>query len=106
MSAATTSQSARIITTPAPRTNKRAPIEHLFWCVDLAFTREVDVEIKTLCGLWRRNGGGAAKDAPMDVVPIIGGLIPLTEPRDCMRCAKAYAKRARDNWTRRQKTGQ
>ena len=98
MSVETITRSDSSILTQIARPRRRV-VQHLYWRKDLDLADAYGIEIKTLCGLWRKQDD----EATHTDVPIVGGLVPLTEPSDCQRCAKVYAKRCRDNWTRWQK---
>lgn len=76
---------------------QRVRVEHLFWTRELEVASRLGLAVISLCG------GKAQKPfAPTDVVPIVGGLMPLTKPRDCRRCVAVYEARARKNWQARQ----
>lgn len=76
---------------------QRVRVEHLFWVDQLKMANQLGLAVVSLCG-----GKTQKPFAATDVVPIVGGLMPVTKPRDCQRCVAVYEARARRNWQARQ----
>ena len=70
---------------------KRTKVEHYFWTADMNFAAEVQVDMRSLCGVWDEPQESPASN----FIPVVGGLVPLPDPEDCKRCLRVLAAELR-----------
>lgn len=76
------------------RTTRKAPTKtlHLYWVKHMEAAVELNVEMRSLCGVWTRPA------RPGHIPDVVDGYRPVPIPRDCKRCLRIYEAALRREW--------
>lgn len=96
-------------TTPAPEsatyTKQRSrEVKHLFWVDTMRVAEELQVDMRSLCGVWKSPGELVERDEDRDLLEHVG-FMALPEPDDCKRCIRVFEAHNRRKWEQRQRRG-
>ncbi len=82
--------------TPTPITtrSRRPRVRHMYWLEEARIASELGVDFRRLCGVWGPPQR-AEYVADPDLVQVVGGLVPITKPRDCQNCARVLEAQKR-----------
>lgn len=83
--------SATPIVEKEPARSLRRKVEHLFWVETMEVAAKLNVDMRSLCGVW---SSPCDPPRPDELVPIVAGY-PVFFSEDCKRCARVYAAAAR-----------